>query len=163
MDSKQIGMIAVAVVAIAAAAFLIVRHLGSSDEATVEATWVCDSCGAKAEAELTNTSAPCPKCSDGQLVQRVFFRCKKCEKAFEGYQVNWSPLDDRAADARKSAGAKPTQVPDKELQMIRKPGGKWLWRVSKAGTAIARTLDCPSCGKMKRDQFDMVSDRDAAK
>ena len=47
--------------------------------------------------------------------------------------------------------------------MIRKPGGKWLWRDSQAGSAIARKLTCPSCGNASRDQFEMVTDPNVAK
>ena len=156
MDPKQIGMIAVAVALIAVAVVVVMKSMGGSEG--TETFWVCDSCGEKAQQGIANTSADCPKCSEGQLVQRVHFRCKKCKSAFEGYHLNFSPLAERASDVAKEAGPRPPGVMDHDLQLIREPGGKWLWRNAAAGSKIASDLTCPKCGKLKRDQFEMVTD-----
>ena len=158
MEPKQIGMIVVAALLIVVAVVLVMKNLGGEDAET-EALWVCSACGEKATVPLENSSPNCPKCSDGQLVQRVFFHCKKCDKeTFEGYQLNLTPLADRAATACKEAGAKPRGLLDDDLQLIRRPGGKWRWRSTAEGSRISRKLSCPSCGDLKRDSFEMVTD-----
>lgn len=158
MEPKQIGMVVVAALLIVVAVVLVMKNLGG-DDAEVETLWVCSACGEKATVPLGNQSPDCPKCSDGQLVQRVFFRCKKCDKeTFEGYQVSLSPLAERAAKARKEAGPRPKGMLDDDLQLIRGPEGKWYWRSTAEGSRIARKMSCPTCGELKRDSFEMVSD-----
>ncbi len=162
MEPKQIGMLAVALGLIVVALVLVVRQFGGSDEqGDPTATWVCDGCGHEAKAPLGDTSPECPKCAEGQLVQRVFFKCKKCGEVFEAYQLNWSPLEPRAAAKAKEADASgPLQhgVRKEDTQLIRRPGGKWAWRDSRVGSRMARDLECPKCGKAKYDKFEKILD-----
>ena len=162
MPPKQIGMLVGALALIAIAVVLVVRQMGpGAEQQDPIATWVCDSCGHQAKEPLGNTSADCPECAEGQMVQRVFFKCKKCDEVFEAYQLNWSPMESRAQAKCKEAdqsGSLLKGVRKEDAQLIRRPGGKWAWRDSDAGTRVARRLACPNCGEAKYDKFEKVLD-----
>ena len=160
MQSKQIVMAVVAVVVIIGATVYIVRKLGSSGETgDPVAVWVCDSCGHEDEFPLENQSPDCPKCPEGQMVQRQYFKCKKCGEAFEAYQTNWSPLAPRAADVKEEAdrsGKLAAGVRPEESQLVRESGGKWAWRESPKGSRIARQFECPGCKTSKLKDFEKI-------
>jgi len=162
MQPKQIWMLVFAGVLIVVAVVLIVRRLGPSEaERDPIASWVCDSCGNEAKAPLENVSEDCPKCAEGQLIQRVFYQCKKCGEVFEAYQTNWSPTAPRAQAETAEAdrlSPLPAGVPRAESVLVRRPGEKWVWRDAKAGRTVARELACPKCGKGKYDDFERVLD-----
>ena len=106
MKSGHIALVAVAVLALIGPAFLVVAQLQPEPPPPEPiAVWVCDHCGATERAPLENRSPDCSHCSEGQMVQRVYFRCPACGAVFEAYQVNWSPKAGRAADCRKEADA----------------------------------------------------------
>ncbi len=160
MQSKQIVMAVVAVVVIIGATVYIVTKLGGSSETSDPvAVWVCDNCGYEAEFPLENKSPDCPKCAEGQMVQRQYFKCKKCGEVFEAYQINWSPLAPRAADVKKEAdrsGKLDAGVRPEESQLVRKAGGKWAWRESTKGSRIARQFECPGCKANRRRDFEKI-------
>jgi len=160
MQLKQTVMATIAVVVIVVAVVLVVKQLGS-DPTNQDpiAQWVCDACGATATVPLENQSPDCEKCDKGQMIQRVYFRCKRCEKLFEAYQVNWSPTAPRAVDNCAEADEQeplPEGVPKDQAILVRRPGGKWLWGDASLGRQIMTQLACPKCGAGKRDQFTKV-------
>ena len=162
MQGKQIVLLAGAVLAIVVAVVFLMRQSGPGPEQDDPmAVWVCDGCGEAARGPLAGGSADCAKCAEGQMVQRVYFRCKQCSKAFEGYQLNRSPAAPRAeakcGEADKS-GARSKGVTPDQTQLIRRPGGPWAWRHSTAGTRIARQLTCPQCGQVKYAHVEKVLD-----
>ena len=69
------------------------------------AQWVCDHCGKTMAAPQGDTSMDCPHCDRGQMVQRIYFTCKKCGTTFEAYQLNRSPDAPRGAEAQKAGDA----------------------------------------------------------
>ena len=163
MRTKKLAIMVVAVVVIGVSLAAIVTQIARGPEAErpePTAVWVCDGCGHEAKARWTSVSADCPRCADGQMVQRVFFRCRRCGTLFEGYQVNWSPMAARAADRRKEADAHKALLPECEMDplLARRPGGKWMWSECVGDGGVMNQLVCPKCGKGRRDEFDKVLD-----
>ena len=150
MEPKKIGMIAL----------MLVRQLGPDpSQQDPIAQWVCDNCDATAAQPLENMSPDCSKCDKGQMVQRVYFRCKRCSKLFEAYQLDWSPTAPRAEPKRAEADEEeplPEGVPKDQALLVRRPGGKWMWADATLGRQIMTQLACPKCGAGKRDQFTKV-------
>ena len=132
-------------------------RLTARDEPQADlAAWVCDACGAEATRPFESRSPDCRACAEGQMVQRVYFKCAMCGSTFEGYQVNWSPKSPRAEPERAEADAEQDRRPldpDAPSVLVRRPGGKWAWTGSRAGLAIMRKLECPRCGPGPASQF----------
>ena len=150
MKARDLVAVVVALGAIGGAAALLVEQLGTEPPpADPMALWVCDHCGREARAPLTNRSLDCGKCAEGQMVQRVFFRCRACMALFEAYQANWSPKAARAADIRKEADAHRTLAPECEEDplLVRRPGGKWQWLDCNDATSLFFKHRCPECGR----------------
>ncbi len=126
-----------------------------SEPEAVLGEWVCDECETKMKRPFDSVSPDCPACAQGQIVQPVFFKCKKCGAVFEGYQFDWSPNAPRAAAKRAHADADPArQNPDEGPKvLIRRPGGPCAWTGSKAGLSVMRRLKCPSCGEGPASRF----------
>ena len=162
MKTGQIATVVGALVVIAGSAALIVTQLGPEGEPPdPTAVWVCDHCGRTERAPLENKSADCPACTEGQMVQRVFFRCQACRTVFEAYQTNWSPRAERAADLRSQADAHEALAPECEEDplLVRPSGGTWQWLDCTGGEGPFFTIRCPHCGKEgKRREFEMVLD-----
>lgn len=132
------------------------------------AQWVCDNCGKTRVAPQGDTSIDCPHCDQGQMVQRVYFRCAKCGETFEAYQMNRSPRSPRAADVRKEAdvhseaecGAQeddkaPVEHPA-DAALVRRPDGSWIWECTDGGVLIMHHPRCPKCGELPPGQFTKV-------
>lgn len=144
------------------------------------AQWVCDHCGKTMAAPQGDTSMDCPHCDRGQMVQRIYFTCKKCGTTFEAYQLNRSPDAPRGAEAKKAADAAATgecgaaedeeapegdEAPEGEkapvehepgAALVRRPGGSWVWECTDPGRLILHHLRCPKCGELPRAQFAKV-------
>jgi len=149
MRPTRIVLVVLALACIALASVLIARQLRPEPTARDPmATWVCDGCGATEMAPLRNVSRDCPRCAQGQMVQRVFFRCTGCGAVFEGYQVNWSPEAPRAAAACQEADAHKPLAPECEMQplLVRRPGGTWEWDECQGSEGLRHSLRCPKCG-----------------
>lgn len=162
MKAGQIAIAVVAVVVMVLAVALIVGQLGH-DPAPSDpvAVFVCDGCGREARLPHQNRSPDCPACAEGQMVQRVFFRCPACGETFEAYQANWSPYADRAADARAEADAHEPLAPECEQDplLLRPPGGTWRWLNCQDSTGLFWRMRCPACGhEGRRGEFEKVLD-----
>ena len=167
MDRKTIvlGLLAVGMMALAVA--LLVRQWSDgvgalsgmeAPEPDPPALFVCDHCGAEATLPLDNTSPDCPDCAQGQMVQRVFFRCKTCGEVFEAYQICWSPDAGRAAAKVEQADKAFADAEcGGEARLVRRPGGSWLWAYcggkDDPGSQVVDKLLCPKCGETRRGQF----------
>lgn len=156
MDSKKKVVAVGAIVVILIALVLIVRQVGPKSRAKPPvARWVCDQCGAEATKAAVNASPDCSKCDKGQMVQRVFRRCKRCGEEFEAYQMNWSPMSPRGAAKRAEADAQEKMPPTGQAAVLaRRPGGTWAWIETKVGSETMSQLACPKCGPGSKDQFE---------
>ena len=155
-DGGGRGKLAFAIVAFLAAGGIGVWHFTRPvEKPTVEAPRVCSHCGYEAALPFEPVSPDCPKCAEGQMVQRMFFKCAKCGTVFEACHKNWSSLKPRAAQARAQADAvEPRASEHDDLQfLLRRPGGKWAWSGSQSGRATLAELECPRCGPGPRKQF----------
>ena len=160
MESKKTLLAIVSAVVIVISLVLLLRRCGG--EGTVEdptAHWVCDSCGYESTAPLGKGSADCPQCGEGQMVQRVYYKCESCGETFEAYQVNYAPTAERAEDARKEADAQEPLsegMPPEATELGRKPDGKWAWTATRTGARTMDDLACPHCGVTGRDKLRKV-------
>jgi len=156
-----VAVVAAAVMMVVVAIVLVGMQAAREQEAARKdpmAVWVCDTCGYETRAPWNCVSADCPRCAEGQMVQRVFFRCRRCGKVFEGYQMNWSPMAPRAADRRTEADAHKPLAPECEMDpfLVRRPDGPWVWGECSGADDITHDLSCPRCGKGRRDEFDKL-------
>ena len=162
MKPGQIALVAVAVLAMIGSAILVIAQLQPEPPPRDPiAVWVCDHCGTDARAPLGNRSPDCTHCSEGQMVQRVYFRCPACAAVFEAYHVNWSPKADRAADSRKEADAHVTLAAECENDplLVRPPDGTWQWLDCLDGAGLFHHLECPKCHrKGRRHEFGRLLD-----
>ncbi len=163
MKARRIIIAAVALAAILGSAALIAMQVISGPERLPPdpmTLWVCDHCGREAKRPLDNRSPDCPACAEGQMVQRVFFRCPACGHVFEAYQINWSPTADRAADLCRQADAHKPLAPECEMDplLVRAPGGTWQWLDCSGGSeGLTARLRCPKCGREgRRAEFQKV-------
>ena len=159
-NGSQRWKLIVAGAAFVVAAVVLCRHLGGPPEQEpAEANWVCDQCGAEATLPDEARSPDCSQCDTGQMVQRVFFKCRKCGSVFEGYQFHWSPNAPRAKDKVAEVDADPSRCPmegEQKMILVRRPGGQWAWDGSKASAPIRQKLKCPKCGELPSSQFDKL-------
>ena len=160
MNRSKTFTASVALALIGVSLLSLVCHFGArSETAEPTALWVCDTCGHSTREPLTDTSRDCPRCEGGQLVQRVFFRCKRCDTLFEGYQVVWSPQAPRAAAKRREADEQEPLPPHvHQPLLVRRPEGLWAWADASIGAKTIHELTCPHCGEGRRDQFTKVLD-----
>ena len=165
MKSRRIAIAVAALAVIAGSTALIVAQLAAEPpRGDPMAVWVCDHCGAEARAPLQNRSDDCPRCAEGQMVQRVWMRCSGCGALFEAYRVNWSPKAPRAADVREQADAHKALARECEEDplLVQPPGEGWQWLDCMGGGGPFFTIRCAKCGREGgRSEFEKVLVPDA--